>query len=88
MADKNTVNYEFALEMQGMRADQTNRRLFIIVILLIVALLGSNAGWLYYESQYVEEKVVIDAEQQADGDSQNYIIGGDFDAGQTKSNDN
>ena len=61
MADKNTVNYEFALEMQGMRADRTNRRLFIIVILLIVALLGSNAGWLYYESQFVEEKVVIDA---------------------------
>ena len=50
---------------------------FIICLVLIVLLVGSNIGWLVYESQFevVEEtyqEVVQDAEN-----SENHFVGGD-----------
>lgn len=51
-------------EQSQVRADRTNRRLWILCIILIVSLLGTNAGWLYYENQY--EDVVTTYTQQAD----------------------
>ena len=77
MADPR-INYEFALEMQGARLERTNKRMFALVVILVIALIGSNLGWLYYESQYVDEKTVIEAEQDADNQSRNIIIGGDY----------
>lgn len=48
------------------RAERQAKRLIAIIILLIVLLVGSNIGWLVYESQFetVEtssEEVVVDA---------------------------
>lgn len=48
------------------RAERQAKRLIAIIILLIVLLVGSNVGWLIYESQFetVEtssEEVVVDA---------------------------
>lgn len=48
------------------RAERQAKRLIAIIILLIVLLVGSNIGWLIYESQFetVEtssEEVVVDA---------------------------
>ena len=84
-----SVNYEFVLEMEGVRHERTNKRMFIIIIVLIITLVSSNLGWLYYESQYETATTTsIKAEQQADGNSNNYIIGGDYDACDTESNDN
>lgn len=34
------------------RQERTIKRLWILCIILIIALIGSNAGWLYYESQW------------------------------------
>ena len=34
------------------RADKKNFRLVVIVVILIIALLATNAGWLVYESMY------------------------------------
>ena len=85
------VNYEFCLDMQGARMERTNKRLFILVILLIVSLLATNAGWLFYSQQFDEEQTVteINAEQEASKGGENYIIGGDYDVNdKTKSNDN
>ena len=62
-----------------------NKRQFI-TILILVAVICFLAGTLfYYVTQYtVEETTMIEAEQQADGDSNNYVIGGDY-GGETKS---
>lgn len=34
------------------RQERTIKRLWILAIILIVALVGTNAGWIYYESQW------------------------------------
>lgn len=85
---KNEVNLNYALDSQGMRLERTNRRMFILCIILIAALFVSNLGWLYYESQFTDvETTKIEAEQKSDGDGDNLIIGGDYVEG-TEGNDN
>ena len=62
----NAVPY-IAFEGVQIRLERTNRRLWILCIILIVVLLGTNAGWLWYESQF--EYYEITQEAEADGDS-------------------
>lgn len=70
-------------ESLGDRLGQSNKRLFILSIILTVLLLITNIGWLYYESQYqVEATTMIDAEQ--DGDL-NILGGGNINYGTTSS---
>lgn len=66
------------------RKERTEKRLWVVIIILILALVGSNAGWIWYESQW-EEVTTTTYEQQADGDSSNYIVGGDFNVSPTES---
>ncbi len=47
----------FAHEGEMARAERTNKRLWVLIILLIVALVGSNLAWIIYENQFVEESV-------------------------------
>ena len=67
-------------ESESMRQDRTIKRLWILCILLIVLLVGTNFAWIVYENQFEDiiETVQIEADQQADGDSNNYVIGGDY----------
>lgn len=44
------------------RAERTAKRLWITILLLIVLLFGSNAGWIWYESQFEETTTTIEAE--------------------------
>ena len=44
------------------RLERTNRRLWIVVIILILALLATNSAWLYYESQMEDVYVTQEAE--------------------------
>ena len=84
------VNYEFCLEMQGARMERTNRRMFILIILLIVSLLATNVGWLIYSRQFKVETTTteINAEQEANKGGKNYIIGGDYDVQDKTEGDN
>lgn len=54
------------------RADRQNKRLWIVVILLVVVLVVSNCAWLWYESQFetVEETTVT---QDNDNGYNNYV---------------
>lgn len=70
------------------REDIKNKRLWILVIVLLVMLFGSNAGWIWYESQF-EDVVTIsqDVETQS---SPAYVNGtGSMSVnGESKTNDN
>lgn len=70
------------------REDIKNKRLWILVIVLLVMLFGSNAGWIWYESQF-EDVVTIsqDVETQS---SPAYVNGtGSMSVnGESKANDN
>ncbi len=59
------------------RMDRVNKRLWTVIILLIVLLVGSNLAWVYYDSQF-EDKVVTTqkVQQEADG-GDNTFVGGD-----------
>lgn len=62
--------------------------LVAVIALLIVLLVGSNIGWLIYESSFetVEtvEEVIIDAQQ--DGSGVNIVGGGDVEYGTESQN--
>lgn len=51
------------------RLERANKRLFVVVIILIVALVGSNIAWIYYENSF--EDVVV-TQDSPDGNN-NYI---------------
>lgn len=70
------------------RMERTIKRLWILCIVLIVVLVLTNAGWLYYESQFVTEETTV--EQEVDtGEGDATVIGvGDYNGeGTTDSND-
>ena len=81
------INLNYVLESQSTRFDRVNKRSFVLSVILLIALFVSNSLWIYYESQFSKETVMIEAEQQADGDSSNYIVGGDY-GSETTSSDN
>lgn len=68
-----TISYA-AHEGMMARMERTIRRLWILCIILILLLAGTNAAWIYYENSF--EDVVITAEQSAETGN-NYAVGGD-----------
>ena len=48
---------ESFLELSTARLERTIRRLWILCIILIVALIATNSAWIYYNSQFVETEV-------------------------------
>ena len=56
------------------RAERTAKRLWITILLLIVLLVGTNAGWIWFESQF--EDVAISQENE---DGYNNFVGNDGD---------
>ena len=59
------------------RAERGAKRLWIVIILLIVLLVGSNGAWLWYESQFETVETVEVTQENADG--YNNYIGNDGD---------
>ena len=75
--EKNATYIMFESAM--VRAERTNRRLWILAIILIFALVATNAFWVYREMQYEPFETSIEAQQ--DGSDTNIIGGGDIDYG-------
>lgn len=63
-----TIPY-FAHEGIVARMERANRRLWILCIVLIILLAGTNGAWIYYETSF--EDVVV-TQENADGYN-NYI---------------
>lgn len=61
------------------RAERSAKRLWIVVIVLIVILVGTNGAWTWYESQFdvVETTEVV----QENSNGYNNYIGNDGDIG-------
>lgn len=56
-------------EKEMTRIETSNKRWFILCIILLLVLVGSNAGWIIYESQF--QDVVVT--QENDKAPNNYI---------------
>ena len=69
------------------RQERTIKRLFIIILVLIVLLVGSNIAWIIYESQFED---YVSVEQDIDTkDGSAYIAGiGDVSIGESETESN
>ena len=76
MKDSVSIPY-FAHEGDMNRLERANKRMFILIIILIVALIGSNAGWIYYENQF-EDVITTQTITQDSGDGGTNTYNGDF----------
>lgn len=64
--DERSVQY--VAESHAARLERSNRRMFILCIILIVALLATNGLWFWYESQFETVNTTsIEAEQDGAG---------------------
>lgn len=49
------------------RSERHNKRLWIVILVLIGALIGTNLAWIVYESQFEDvvttEEIIVDAEE-------------------------
>ena len=69
------------------RTERQAQRLIAIIILLIVLLVGSNIGWLIYESQFETTETIEEYAVEQDGSFNNSVInGGEIVNGETKDN--
>lgn len=82
-----TVPYQVFKDFKE-TAKANNLKWFILCLVLIVLLVGSNIGWLIYESQFetVESTTTQEVIQEADN-GENHFIGGDM-IGETDSQNN
>lgn len=70
--DDKTVSIPYYVA-EGMvdRVSRTNKRLWVMCMLLILLLVGTNALWLYYESQW--EVIETEITQENEHGYNNYI---------------
>lgn len=80
-----TVPYQVLVDFKE-TAKANSLKWFIICLILIVLLVGSNVGWLIYESQFEYIETTQEVIQEADN-GENHFIGGDF-VGETGSENN
>lgn len=60
------------------RSERYNKRLWIAILILIVALVCSNVAWIVYESRFETIDVEQDVEQNARNGDNNNFVGGDY----------
>lgn len=74
------------------RMERANKRLWIVILTLIVLCVGSNIAWICYESQFEEvsttSEVTQEVEQENEGGGDNNFVGGDYINGETEGKDN
>ena len=70
--DNNNIPF-VAFESVIGRFTDTNRRLWILCIFLIIVLLLTNIGWIIYESQFTDE---VSVEQEIDTGEGDAIVNG------------
>lgn len=68
--EEKTIPY-YAYDAITILYNKTIRRLWILCIILAVFLVGSNVGWLIYESQFED---VVKIEQEAEWEEDSNVI--------------
>ena len=65
---------QYTIDIIAAMAERTIKRLWIVIILLVVLLVGSNIAWIWYESQFTDESWTFEATADNGG---NAIANGD-----------
>ena len=67
-----------AHELDMARTERANRRLWVVVILLIFLLVGSNLAWVYYENQFEDSVTTTTIDATQEGSGNNTVVSGDY----------
>lgn len=69
---------QYYVDIVSAMAERTIKRLWIVILVLIVLLVGTNVAWLVYESSF-EEIVATEqtVTQETEGGNNNFV-GGDY----------
>ena len=76
--DKEKVVSQYFHECTVSMMERTIRRLWILCILLVVLLVGTNVAWIWYNSQF---EYFTTTEIDQDGEGVNIVGGGDVNYG-------
>lgn len=68
--------HQYVFDIITAQMERTIKRLWILCILLVVLLVGSNIAWFVYESQFETVSQVTTQEVQQDNDNGNNIMVG------------
>lgn len=68
------------------RQSATIKKMWILCLVLIFLLVGTNAVWLWYESQFEYFETTQEVTQEADSGT-NYFVGGDLNGTTNGEND-
>ena len=68
--------HQYVFDIITAQMERTIKRLWIMCILLVVLLVGSNIAWFVYESQFETVSQVTTQEVQQDNDNGNNIMVG------------
>ena len=74
-----------AYESTMARMERTIKRMWILLLVVVILLVGTNAGWVWYESQFetVTETTTQEVWQETDNGGVNRFVGGDYYGGST-----
>ena len=61
------MDNQYQIDIISAMAERTIKRLWILIILLIVLLFGSNVAWILYESSFVDQVITQTADSGEGG---------------------
>lgn len=87
--EKQNVNVPYVVHESAMaRSERNGKRMWIVILVLILALIGTNLAWIIYEAQFETVETITeeyDIEQDAeDGNNNSIINGGSIVNGETE----
>lgn len=71
-------------ESEMVRLERIIKKLFVLIVVLIVLLFGTNIYWIWYENQFIDEVTVT----QDNTDGYNNYVGNDGDITNGKTDNN
>lgn len=81
MEEQKMIPY-FVHESEVARQERHIKRMWILCIIMFAALIATNAGWIWYESQWIDQEITQEISQDSgEGGTNTYsgdIIGGDY----------
>lgn len=79
--NNNEVSIPYVVESSMARLERSNRRMWVLCILMFISLIVSNCCWIWYESQWEDvvttQEITQDVVQDSGDDGYNNFIGGD-----------
>lgn len=89
--DKKPVPY-IVYETELARMERQIKRMFVLCLIIFLALVGTNVGWIAYENQYADEVTqTVETSSEGGGDAYGVLIdnnGGDVNYGKSEDKPN